>query len=80
MKNGQLPKEATVSDHLLLDAYHMYPNDTHRGGECTMIHRGLTTDMGTNPSPEVFQWNASRAVTEGGLGDCWPRCVLKQAV
>lgn len=36
-----------------------------------MIHRGLTTDMGTNPSPEGFQGNASRVVTEGRLRGGW---------
>lgn len=36
-----------------------------------MTHRGLTTDLGTNPSPEVFQGNALRVVTEGRLRDRW---------
>lgn len=36
-----------------------------------MIQGGVTTVMGTNPSPEGFQGNSSRLVTEGGLGDCW---------
>lgn len=39
--------------------------DTCWGGEYRAIHRGLTRDMRTNPSSEVFQGNVSRVVTEG---------------